>query len=413
MVEVLYERCCGLDVHQKTVVACLITPGRGGQPHKELRTFGTLTADLLELADWLRAAQCTQVAMEATGVYWQPIWNLLEDAFTLLLVNARHIKAVPGRKTDVKDCEWLADLLRHGLVRASFVPARPQRELRELTRYRTALVRERTAEVNRLHKTLERANLKLGAVASKVLGLSGRQIVTALLAGTTDPAVLADLAQGKLRAKRPQLEQALVGTPGEHQRFLLARQLAHIDFLDETLAEVSAEIAERLRPFDGAIERLDAIPGVGRYTAEVLLAEIGPDMSRFPSAAHLASWAGMCPGNYESAGKRQKGKTRKGNKWLRAALLEAGHAAARTQGTYLAAQYHRLVPRLGKKKAAVAVGHSILVAVYYLLQRGTTYAELGGNYFDARNREHVERRLVRRLEKLGFAVTLTPKDPAA
>jgi len=413
MVEVLYDRCCGLDVHQKTVVACLITPGRGGRPHKELRTFGTLTADLLALADWLRAADCTQVAMEATGVYWQPIWNLLEDAFTLLLVNARHIKAVPGRKTDVKDCEWLADLLRHGLVRASFVPARPQRELRELTRYRTALVRERTAEGNRLHKTLERANLKLGAVASKVLGLSGRQIVTALLAGTTDPAVLADLAQGKLRAKRPQLEQALVGTPGEHQRFLLARQLAHIDFLDETLAEVSAAIAERLRPFDATIERLDAIPGVGRYTAEVLLAEIGTEMSRFPTAAHLASWAGMCPGNYESAGKRQKGKTRKGNKWLRAALLEAGHAAARTQGTYLAAQYHRLVPRLGKKKAAVAVGHSILVAVYYLLQRGTTYAELGGNYFDARNREHVERRLVRRLEKLGFTVTLTPNDPAA
>src|SRR5437762_717072 len=281
MVEVLYERCCGLDVHQKTVVACLITPGRGGQPHKEIRTFGTMTADLLELADWLRAAACTQVAMEATGVYWQPIWNLLEEEFTLLLVNARHIKAVPGRKTDVKDCEWLADLLRHGLVRASFVP------------------------------------------------------------------------------KRPQLERALVGTPGEHQRFLLAQQLAHIDFLDETLGEVSAEIAERLRPFDAALERLDAIPGVGRATAEVLLAEIGPDMSRFPSAAHLAAWAGMCPGNYESAGKRQKGKTRKGSKWLRAALLEAGQAAARTKETYLAAQYHRLVPRLGKKKAAVAVGHSI------------------------------------------------------
>ena len=413
MVEVLYERCCGLDVHQKTVVACLITPGRGGQPHKEIRTFGTMTADLLELADWLRAAACTQVAMEATGVYWQPIWNLLEEEFTLLLVNARHIKAVPGRKTDVKDCEWLADLLRHGLVRASFVPARPQRELRELTRYRTALVRERTAEINRLHKTLERANLKLGAVASKVLGLSGRQIVTALLAGTTDPAALAELAQGKLRAKRPQLERALVGTPGEHQRFLLAQQLAHIDFLDETLAEVSAEIAERLRPFDAALERLDAIPGVGRATAEVLLAEIGPDMSRFPSAAHLAAWAGMCPGNYESAGKRQKGKTRKGSKWLRAALLEAGQAAARTKETYLAAQYHRLVPRLGKKKAAVAVGHSILRSVYYLLQRGTTYQELGGSYFDARNREHLERRLVRRLEKLGFAVTLTPNHSAA
>ena len=413
MVEVLYERCCGLDVHQKTVMACLITPGRGGQPHKEIRTFGTMTADLLELADWLRAAACTQVAMEATGVYWQPIWNLLEEEFTLLLVNARHIKAVPGRKTDVKDCEWLADLLRHGLVRASFVPARPQRELRELTRYRTALVRERTAEINRLHKTLERANLKLGAVASKVLGLSGRQIVTALLAGTTDPAALAELAQGKLRAKRPQLERALVGTPGEHQRFLLAQQLAHIDFLDETLGEVSAEIAERLRPFDAALERLDAIPGVGRATAEVLLAEIGPDMSRFPSAAHLAAWAGMCPGNYESAGKRQKGKTRKGSKWLRAALLEAGQAAARTKETYLAAQYHRLVPRLGKKKAAVAVGHSILRSVYYLLQRGTTYQELGGSYFDARNREHLERRLVRRLEKLGFAVTLTPNHSAA
>jgi len=320
---------------------------------------------------------------------------------------------VPGRKTDVKDCEWLADLLRHGLVRASFVPARPQRELRELTRYRTALVRERTAEINRLHKTLERANLKLGAVASKVLGLSGRQIVTALLAGTTDPAALAELAQGKLRAKRPQLERALVGTPGEHQRFLLAQQLAHIDFLDETLGEVSAEIAERLRPFDAALERLDAIPGVGRATAEVLLAEIGPDMSRFPSAAHLAAWAGMCPGNYESAGKRQKGKTRKGSKWLRAALLEAGQAAARTKETYLAAQYHRLVPRLGKKKAAVAVGHSILRSVYYLLQRGTTYQELGGSYFDARNREHLERRLVRRLEKLGFAVTLTPNHSAA
>jgi transposase len=413
MVEVLHDRCCGLDVHQKTVVACLITPGRGGQVQKEIRTFGTMTADLLELADWLRAAACTQVAMEATGVYWQPIWNLLEDEFTLLLVNARHIKAVPGRKTDVKDCEWLADLLRHGLLRASFVPARPQRELRELTRYRTALVRERTAEINRLHKTLERANLKLGAVASKVLGLSGRQILDALLAGTTDPAVLADLAKGKLRAKLPQLERALVGSPGLHQHFLLARQLAHIDFLDETLEQVSAEIAERLRPFEEAMERLDAIPGVGRHTAEVLLAEIGPDMSRFPSAEHLASWAGMCPGNYESAGKRQKGKTRQGSKWLRAALLEAGQAAARKKDTYLAAQYHRLVPRLGKKKAAVAVGHTILRSVYYLLQRGTSYAELGATYFDERNRQSVERRLVRRLEKLGFAVTLTPKDPAA
>ena len=413
MVEVVYARCCGLDVHQKTVVACLITPGRGGQPHKEVRTFGTMTADLLELAAWLRAAACTQVAMEATGVYGKPIWNLLEDEFSLLLVNARHIQAVPGRKTDVRDCAWLADLLRHGLLRASYVPDRPQRELRELTRYRTALVRERTAEVNRLHKTLEGANLKLGSVASKGLGLSSRQMLEALLAGTTDPVVLAELAQGKLRAKLPQLQRALAGCPGRHQHFLLARQLAHIDFLDETIAQVSTEIAEQLRPVDAAIERLDAIPGVGRHTAEVLLAEIGADMSRFPTAGHLASWAGMCPGNYESAGKRHRGKTRPGNTALRAALLEAGQAAARKKGTYLAAQYHHLVPRLGKKKAAGAGGHSILRSAYYLLQRETTYQELGGNYFDERNRQGVERRLVRRLEKLGFEVTLTPRDPAA
>jgi transposase len=413
MVEVVQERCCGLDVHQKTVVACLITPGAGGPPHKEIRTFGTMTADLLELADWLRAAACPAVAMEATGVYWKPVWNLLEDEFTLLLVNARHIKAVPGRKTDVKDCEWLADLLRHGLLRASFVPDRPQREMRELTRYRTALVRERAAEIQRLHKTLEGANLKLGSVTSKVLGVSARQIVDALLAGTTDPAALADLAKGKLRAKLPQLERALGGTPGLHQHFLLTQQLAHIDFLDETVEHVSTEIAERLRPFADALARLDGIPGVGQATAEVLLAEIGADMRRFPTAGHLAAWAGMCPGNYESAGKRQKGKTRKGSKWLRTALLEAGRAAARKKGSYLSAQYHRLVPRLGKKKAAVAVGHSILRIVYYLLQRETTYADLGGNYFDERYRGRAERRLVRGLEKLGFAVTLTPKDPAA
>jgi transposase len=413
MVAVVYDRCCGLDVHQQTVVACLITPGPDGPPAKEVRTFGTMTADLLELADWLRAAACSQVAMESTGVYWKPIWNLLEDEFSLLLVNARHIKAVPGRKTDVKDCEWLADLLRHGLLRASFVPDRPQRELRELTRYRTALVRDRTAESNRLHKTLEGANLKLSSVASKLLSLSGRQMLDALLAGTTDPAVLADLAKGRLRAKLPQLERALAGSPGLHQHFLLARQLAHIDFLDETLEQVNAQIAERLRPLEPTLERLDAIPGVGRVTAEVLLAEIGPDMSRFPSAEHLASWAGMCPGNYESAGKRQKGKTRKGSKWLRTALVEAGQAAARKKDSYLAAQYHRLVPRLGKKKAAVAVGHSILRSVYYLLVRETTYQELGGNYFDERYRHRVEQRLVRRLEQLGFEVQLTPKDPAA
>jgi transposase len=411
--DVVHERCCGLDVHKKTVVACVLTPGRRGQPQKEVRTFGTMTADLLELADWLAAAGCTHVALESTGVYWQPIWNLLEDRFTLLLVNARHIKAVPGRKTDVRDCEWLAQLLQHGLVRASFVPARPQRELRELTRYRTTLVRDRSTAVNRLQKTLEGANLKLGSVASNVVGLSGRQMLEALVGGTTDPATLADLAQGKLRAKLPALERALAGSFGAHHRFLVAQHLAQLDFLDEQIAAVSAEIAERLRPFDEAIARLDTLPGVGRSTAEVLLAELGTDMGQFPSARDLASWAGLCPGQDESAGKRRSGKTRKGNKWLRTALVEAAQGAARTKDSYFAAQYRQLARRRGRKRALVAVAHSLLVRAYYLLQRGTRYDELGGNYFDERDRQAVERRLVRRLEQLGHKVTLEPADPAA
>ncbi len=306
--DVVYTHCCGLDIHKKLVVACLLTPGAHGQPQKEIRSFGTMTADLLELADWLRAAGCTHVAMEATGVYWQPLYNLLEEHFTLLLVNARHIKAVPGRKTDVRDCEWIADLLRHGLLRASFVPDRAQRELRALTRYRSALVRERTAEVNRLQQTLEGANVKLAAVATDVLGQSGRAMLEALVGGATDAAALAELARGKLRAKRPQLVQALTGRFGPHHRFLVAEQLGHIDELDERIARVSAEIAERMRPFAATLAQLDAIPGVGQYTAEVLVAELSTDLSRFPSAAHLASWAGMCPGNHESAGKRQSAR---------------------------------------------------------------------------------------------------------
>src|SRR5262245_55292472 len=305
--EVVYESCCGLDIHKKTVVACVVVPGPGNKPVKDIRTFNTMTADLLELADWLTACRVTHVALESTGVYWKPAWNVLEGSFTLLLVNARHSKAVPGRKTDVRDCEWIADLLRHGLLRASFVPERPQRELRELTRYRTALVRERTAEVNRLQKTLEGANLKLAAVATDVLGKSGRAMLEALVAGATDAAALSELARGRLRAKLPRLEQALNGRFGPHHRFLVAEQLGHIDELDERIARVSAEIAERLGPVDDTLARLDAIPGVGRYTAEVLVAELSTDLSRFPSAAHLASWAGMCPGNHESAGKRQSG----------------------------------------------------------------------------------------------------------
>jgi transposase len=407
--DVIYERCCGLDVHKRTVVACLIVAGTHGEPRKEIRTFGTMTQDLLELSDWLAAAGCTHVAMESTGVYWKPIYNLLEEAFTPLLINARHIKVVPGRKTDVKDCEWIADLLRHGLLRASFVPERPQRELRELTRYRTALVRERAAEVSRLQKTLEGANIKLASVATDIMGKSGRQMLKALIGGSTDASEMAQLARGKLRAKIPKLEQALRGCFGAHQRFLIAHQLAHIDFLEETIEQLSAQIAERMRPFgEEAIERLETIPGVGRRTAEAILAEIGPEVSRFPTYRHLASWAGMCPGNNDSGGKRRSGKTTKGNPWLRAALVEAAHAAGRTRNTYLSAQYRRLASRRGKKRAAVAVGHTILVIAYHLLERSCGYEELGGDYFDKRDRQGVERRLVRRLEGLGYKVSLDP-----
>jgi len=411
--EIVYERCCGLDVHKRTVVACLLVSGPAGPPTKELRTFGTMTADLLALSDWLAAAGCTHVAMEATGAFWKPIYNLLEDRFAVLVVNAAHIKAVPGRKTDVRDAEWIADLLRHGLLRASFIPERPQRELRELTRYRTTLIQERANEVNRLQKVLEGANIKLASVATDVLGKSGRDILEALVAGTTDAAALAQLARGRLREKLPQLEQALAGQFGPHQRFLIAQQLAHIDFLDASLERVSAEIGDRLRPFEPEVERLQTIPGVGRRTAEVLVAEIGIELTRFPSAGHLASWAGLCPGNDESAGKRRSGRTRKGSPWLRTALVEAAQAAARTKETYLAAQYRRLAARRGAKRAAVAVAHSLLVMVYALLTQHATYHELGGQYFDERDRQAVQRRLVHRLEALGYAVSLQPTTPAA
>ncbi len=410
--EVVYERCCGLDIHKQRIVACVIVPGPAGVPTKEIRTFGAMTAELLALADWLREQQVQHVAMESTGVYWQPIYNLLEDEFTLLLANARHLKTVPGRKTDVRDCEWIADLLRHGLLRASFVPARPQRELRELTRYRTMLVQERSAEINRLQKTLEGANIKLAAVATNVVGVSGRQILAELLAGTTDPATLAELARGRLRDKRPQLEQALTGQFRAHHRFLVAQQLAHLDALDGLIEEVNAEVERRLRPFDADQERLDTIPGIGRRGAEILLAELGTELGRFGSAAQLASWAGLCPGNRESAGKRLSGRTRHGNPWLRTLLVEAAQAAGRTQ-TYLGARFRRLAARKGRKRAAVAVAHDILRIVYYLLTRQTTFEDLGVTYLEQRDRQAVERRAVRRLESLGYTVTLEPTVPAA
>ena len=405
--EVLYERCCGLDVHKKTVVACVLVTESGRRVHKEIRTFGTMTTELLALSDWLTEHRVTHVALESTGVYWRPIYNLLEGHFTLVLVNAQQVKAVPGRKTDVKDSEWLADLLRHGLLRASFVPDPPQRELRELTRYRTALGQERARAVNRLHKTLEGANIKLAAVASDVLGVSGRQMLEALVAGSTDPAALAELAQGRLREKLPQLEQALTGRVGPHHRFLLAEQLALIDALDASIERLNAEIAERVRPFEAVVERLTTIPGVGRRIAEIILAEVGVTVSRFATPAQLASWAGLCPGQHESAGKRRSGRIRKGNPWLRAALVEAAQAAGRTK-TYLGAQYHRLAARRGRKKAAVAVAHSLLVIVYHLLARGTVYQDLGVGYFEERDRRRAERRLVGRLEALGYKVTLEP-----
>jgi transposase len=367
-----------------------------------------MTDDLLALGDWLAAEEVTHVAMESTGVYWQPIWNLLEERFVLLLVNAHHIKQVPGRKTDVGDCEWIADLLRHGLLKGSFVPNRPQRELRELTRYRTALLQERAAEVNRLQKTLEGANIKLASVASDVLGKSGRHILEALVIGGSQAVELAQLAKGRMRDKIPQLERALAGSFRPHQQFLVARHLAFIDAIDETVAQVSAELADRLRPVEADVQLLDAITGIGRRTAEVWVAEVGTDLERFPTHSHLASWAGMCPGNNESAGKRKSGKTRKGNPNLRTALVEAAQAAARKRDSYLSAQYRRLAARRGKKKAIIALGHSLLIIAYHVLKRRVEFQDLGPTYFDERDRTNVERRLVRRLERLGYKVALEP-----
>jgi len=401
-----------LDVHKKSVVACVLLSQADGSVQRQTRTFGTMTADLLALADWLTVLGVTAVALESTGVYWKPVFNLLEEGRTIILVNPQHIKALPGRKTDVKDSEWLADLLRHGLVQPSFIPPAPVRDLRELTRYRKTLVQERAQEVNRLHKVLEGANIKLASVATDILGASGRAMLTALTDGEQDAEALAALARGRLRAKLPELRQALLGRVKSHQRILIGRILAHIAFLEESLAALQDEMERYLAPFDAAITLLVTIPGVSAVAAGALVAEIGTDMTRFPSAKHLASWAGVCPGNKQSGGKRLSGKTTKGNVWLRGILGEVAWAAARTRGTYFHAQYHRLARRRGKQKAIIAVAHSILTVSYCMLRDGTPYREPGAGYFDTLDTARIEQHHVHRLEQLGYMVTLHPKVAA-
>lgn len=404
--DVLYTHCAGLDVHKKSVVACVITPEPQGGWHTETRSFGTMTADLLVLSDWLQAQAITHVAMESTGEYWKPIFNILEANFEVLLVNAQHVKAVPGRKTDVQDAEWLAELLQHGLLRASFIPPVAQRDLRDLTRTRSSFVRERANLVNRLQKTLEGANIKLASVASDVMGVSGRAMLAALIEGRSDPTTMAELSKGRLRQKRGELAKALEGRVKPHHRFILTELLCQIDSLDETIEHFDQEIDQYVNPFEAAVVLLDTIPGVGRETAELLVSEIGTDMSHFPTANHLAAWAGLAPGQNESAGKRRSGRTRPGNRHLRAGLVQAAHAAVSKRNNYLAAQYHRLVVRRGKKKAALAVAHSILVIAYHLITRNERYHDLGADYFDRRKPEATAKRLLKRLEKLGYQVNL-------
>ena len=410
--EVLYRCCCGLDVHKKSITACVLWSE--GKKRKEKRRFGTFTEDLLKLAEWLRECGVTHVAMESTGVYWKPVWDILEGQFTeVLLVNAQHIKAVPGRKTDQKDSEWIAQLLQHGLLKASFIPPRPTRELRDLTRYRVSLAQECNRVANRIQKVLEDANIKLASVATDALGASGRQMIEALIAGEQDSAVLAQMAKGLLRNKIPELKLALEGRVNDHHRFLLNEMLDDLRHIESKMTKVEAEIEGRLRPFEEQVARLCTIPGVDRITAWGLAAEMGLDMEQFPSAAHLASWAGMCPGNFESAGKRLGGRTRKGSRFLRRHLCQAAWAVSTKRDSYLSALFRRLAARRGNKRATMAVGHAILVIAYHLLKRHETYRDLGPNYFDQKNPESLRRSLVKRLEKIGYAVSLTPLDQAA
>lgn len=410
--DVVYDCVCGLDVHSASIQAC-VRRMRGGRVQQEVRTFPTMTRDILALADWLAAEGVSHVAMESTGVYWKPIYNLLEGRAEILLVNARHVKHVPGRKTDVKDCQWLAQLLQCGLLQGSFVPGRPQRDLRDLTRHRAQLVGQRAAVANRIHKTLEDANIKLGVVASDILGVSGRAMLRALIAGQQTPSQMADLARRRLRAKIPDLRLALQGSVTDHHRFVLEELLDQLDDLERRIERFSRRIEELSGPFAAAIQVVAGLPGFDQRSAQNVVAEIGPDMSRFPTDDHLASWAGICPGSNASGGKRKSGKTTKGSRWLRTALVQAAWAASHTKDSYFRAQFRRLVGRRGKKRALVAVAHSLLVVIYHLLRTGRPYHDLGVAYLDTLDSQRIVRSHVRRLESLGYNVTLVASQGAA
>jgi transposase len=411
--DLLYRCCAGLDVHKKTVVACVRRIDAASKVHQEVRTFGTMTCNLLALSDWLVEQGVEQVAMESTGVYWKPVFNILESRLAVMLVNAQHIKQVPGRKTDVKDCQWIAQLLQHGLLKASFVPPPPLRELRDLTRQRAQLVAEKATAANRIQKVLEDANIKLASVATDVLGVSGRDMLEAIIAGEEDAEKLANKARRRLRNKIPELQTALHGRVTAHHRFQLRILMDHVKHLEDLIGRLGIRIEEVLAPFAEAAERLTTIPGVDQRTAETVIAEIGTDMKQFATAEHLASWAGMCPGNNESAGKRRSGRTTKGSRWLRQVLTQAAWAASHTKDTYLSAQYRRLAARRGKKRALIALGHTLLVVIYHLLKDGTTYHELGGDFLERLEPERLTRQLIHRLEKLGHKVILQPKEDVA
>lgn len=406
--EPLLERCAGIDVHQATMVVTVRVPGRDRPRTIETQTFGTMTVELLALRDWLLAHAVTHVAIESTGVYWRPLYYLLEDVLQVVLVNMKHLSHVPGRKSDVQDSAWLAQLLECGLLRGSLVPPAPIRDLRELTRYRKRQIEDRAQEVNRLHRVLEDAGLKLATVMTDIMGVSGRAMLEALLHGATDPVAIADLARGRLRTKLPALQAALHGRFRPNQAFVVTQILAKVDFLGEAIDRLTAEIDRQVIPFAPVVRRLTTIPGVARNNAITLIAETGADMTRFATAAHLCSWGAMCPGHDESAGKRRTGRTREGNRYLRGALVEAALASTRARGTALQARYYRIKRHRGHKKAIVAVGHQILEIAYYLMRDDVTYAELGPDYLARRDRDRTTRRHVKQLEALGYVVTLQP-----